>query len=80
VSYGALLSLYRANFSGIGHFGAENIARTLKGTKLRDLPQVFGDTPSIVINLATADRIGYLTPFDILLAADEIFTTIRGAN
>lgn len=77
VENGALLSLYRANFSGVGSFGAETIAKTFKGTALRELPQIFGDTPSIVINLEVADRIGYKTPFDILLAADEIFTSIK---
>ncbi|MEI7025494.1 ABC transporter substrate-binding protein [Paenibacillus sp. y28] len=77
VARGALLSLYRANFSGIGYFGAENMVQALNGTPLRKLPQIFGDTPSIVMNLEVANRIGYKTPFDILLAADEIYTSIK---
>lgn len=77
VKHGALLSLYRASFKGIGRFGAENIVQVLQGIAPRDLPQVYGDTPSIVINLAVAEKIGYQTPFDILLVADEVFLDIE---
>jgi ABC-type uncharacterized transport system substrate-binding protein len=78
VQYGALLSLYRANFNGIGRFGAENIVRLFGTTPLRKLPQVYGDTPSIVLNLEVADLIKYKIPFDILLVADKIYTKIEG--
>lgn len=74
VKNGALLSVYRADFSGVGMFGAEAIARVLNGAKPRSLPQVFVNTPNIVINLDVADKIGYAPPFDVLLAADEIYT------
>jgi ABC-type uncharacterized transport system substrate-binding protein len=76
VKYGALLSLARPNFDGVGLFGADTIAKVLNGTSPRELPQVYGDTPSIVLNLEVADLIGYQIPFDILLAADEIVPEI----
>lgn len=76
VKHGALLSLARPNFDGVGLFGADTIAKVLNGTSPRELPQVYGDTPSIVLNLEVADLIGYQIPFDILLAADEIVPNI----
>jgi len=50
--------------------------KVLNGVSPRELPQVYGDTPSIVLNLEVADLIGYQIPFDILLAADEIVPDI----
>lgn len=78
VKYGALLSLYRASYMGIGRFGANNIADVLKGKKPRELVQNYGDTPSIVLNMKVANKIGYKPPFQILLSADEIFQEIEG--
>lgn len=78
VQHGALLSLYRADFNGIGRFGADNITKVLKGAKPRELSQIYGDTPSIVLNFKVAERIGYKIPFEILLSADEIYHTIEG--
>ena len=76
VTHGALLSLARPNFDGVGLFGADTIAKVLNGASPRELPQVYGDTPSIVLNLEVAELIGYQIPFDILLAADEIVPAI----
>ncbi|MFD2673207.1 ABC transporter substrate-binding protein [Marinicrinis sediminis] len=78
VEYGALMSLYRADFDGIGYFGADTISQVLRGAKPRELSQIYGDTPSIVLNLESANRIGYRIPFDILLVADQIFANIEG--
>ncbi len=74
VKNGALLSVYRADFSGVGLFGADAITRVLSGANPGSLPQVFVNTPNIVLNLEVADMIGYTPPFDILLIADEIYT------
>lgn len=76
VKHGALMSLYRADFSGIGRFGADTIMKVLQGESPRYLPQIYGDTPSIVINLKAAELVGYQVPFEILLVADEIFLDI----
>src|SRR5690606_38633895 len=77
VEYGALLSLSRSNFDGLGMFGADTIAKVLNGSSPRELPQVYGDTPRIVINLEVADQIGYQIPFEILLASDDIIPTLK---
>lgn len=73
VRHGALLSLYRADFIGVGRFGADQIGRVLNGEQPRNLSQVYGDTPSIVLNMEAADRTGYNPPFEILLIADELY-------
>lgn len=80
VIHGALMSLARADFSGVGYFGAQNISEFFHGALPRELPQIYGDTPSIVINLEVAEIIDYQVPFEILLAADEIFLDIQGLN
>ncbi|WP_432666857.1 ABC transporter substrate binding protein [Wukongibacter baidiensis] len=79
VENGALVSLYRSDYNGIGIFGATNISKVLNGTLPRELPQIYGDTPNIVINMEVADMIEYKVPFEILLSADKIFNSI-GVN
>lgn len=78
VSKGALMSVYRFNYDEIGFFGSDRLIRILKGTVPRELAQNFGETPSIFLNLAVAERIEYKIPFDILLISDRIFTVIEG--
>jgi len=73
VAGGALISVARADFSGIGSFGAETIVRILNGESANSLPQVFQNTPHIALNLDTAKKVGYRPSFEILLVADEIY-------
>ncbi len=77
VRNGALMSIARANFLGIGRFGADKIARIFNGSLSGELSQVFEDTPNIAINMEAADKIGYRPTFEILLVADEIYTSIE---
>ncbi|MGI5912275.1 MAG: ABC transporter substrate-binding protein [Syntrophomonadaceae bacterium] len=77
VMAGALLSVARADFSGVGEFGASNMIQILQGTSPRELPQVFENVPHIALNLEVARRIGYKVPFEILLVADEIYQSIN---
>ena len=76
VMSGALISVARADFSGIGLFGAETIVCLLKGQSARELPQVFENVPHIALNLEIARKIGFKPPFEILLVADEIFQRV----
>lgn len=78
VERGALMSVARVDFLGIGQFGAGTLAGVMNGTKPRALPQVYFDTPTIAWNLETARRIGHRVPFQGLLAADQIYTRIGG--
>lgn len=73
VKHGALLSVHRRDFSGVGRFGAEAIDSVFKGVSPRSLSQIYGDTPMIAINLKVAEKIGYQVPFEVLLVSDEIF-------
>ena len=77
VRRGALLSVARADFAGIGRFGASVISRIFHGEKPRSLPQVYENPPNIVMNLAVAGRIGYTPHFEIYLVADEVFQEIE---
>jgi len=76
VMAGALISVARADFSGVGEFGANNMIKILKGTSPRKLSQVFENIPHIALNLEVARKIGYKPPFEILLVADEIYQVI----
>lgn len=73
VRSGALLSVARADFSGVGSFGAEQIVNVLRRQPVGTLPQVYADAPAIAINMAAAKKIGYKPPFDILLVADKVY-------
>jgi ABC-type uncharacterized transport system substrate-binding protein len=76
VSRGALLSLARADFFGMGQFGAEQLAKLLNGASADTLPQLYSDTPTIALNFQVAKQIGYKPPFEILLVSDKVFLTI----
>lgn len=73
VKAGLLMSLARANYTYVGLFHAETIARIFNGAKPRHLSQVWIDPAKIALNLETARVIGFDPPIDILLAADEVY-------
>ena len=76
VSRGALLSIARADFAGVGQFGAEQMAKLLNGAKADALPQIYSDTPTIALNLQVSKQIGWKPTFEILLVSDKIFLTV----
>lgn len=73
VKQGILMSLAQADYSYVGLFYAETIARILNGAKPRELNQIWSDPAKIVLNLRTSRLIGFDPPVDILLAADEVY-------
>lgn len=73
VKHGLLLSLAQADYSYVGLFYAETMARIFNGAKARELSQVWIDPAKIALNLQTARVIGFDPPVDILLAADEVY-------
>ena len=77
VKNGALLSVSRADFVGLGKFGAYTMTQVFHGIPLRQLPQIFENTPSIVLNLEVAEKVHYNPPFEVLLVADEIYPKIE---
>jgi ABC-type uncharacterized transport system substrate-binding protein len=80
VKYGVLMSVAQGNFSYVGQFHAETIARVFNGAKPRDLEQRWSTPPKIAINLDTARKIGFEPPVDLMLSADEVYEeTVGGA-
>ncbi len=74
---GALLSLARVDFKGVGRFNAEAMARALNGVPLSKIPQIYENSPNIIMNLEVATRIGFRPRFELLLVADELIAKIR---
>jgi ABC-type uncharacterized transport system substrate-binding protein len=72
VPNGALMSLARQNFSGVGRFNARAMVRILKGESPGKIPQIYESSPNIIMNLDVAKAIGYRPRFDLLLGADQI--------
>lgn len=75
VKKGMLMSLSQADYSYVGLFYAETIARIFNGALPRRLSQIWIDPAEIALNLETARIIGFDPPMDILLAADEVYET-----
>lgn len=72
VARGALMSLARQNFSEVGNFNAHTIIRILKGEEPSTIPQIYENSPNIIINLDTAKLINYRPRFELLLGADQV--------
>jgi ABC-type uncharacterized transport system substrate-binding protein len=73
VKYGVLMSMAVTDFSYVGNFYAEKIAKIFNGAKPRELNQIFTSPTTIAINLDVAGKLGFDLPIDILGAADEIY-------
>ncbi|GJD65557.1 ABC transporter substrate-binding protein [Methylobacterium frigidaeris] len=72
VRAGVLMSVAQSNYLYVGRFHAETIARIFNGARPRSLPQIWQAPAQIALNYTTAKAIGYVPPFDILVASDEI--------
>jgi ABC-type uncharacterized transport system substrate-binding protein len=48
------------------------MVRILKGELPSKIPQIYENSPNIIINLDVAKQIGYRPRFDLLLGADQI--------
>jgi ABC-type uncharacterized transport system substrate-binding protein len=77
VKRGVLMSMAQGNYRYVGYFHAENIARIFNGAQPRLLSQVWLVPAKIALNLKTAELVGYDPSVDILLACDEIYSTIE---
>ncbi len=77
VQQGFLFSISRPGFKPAGLFLSATIAQILNGAKPRQLKQLFEETPSIAINLKTAEIVGLYLYADILAAADTIYREIK---
>ena len=60
-----------------GRFVADAMKQIMKGTKPRDIPQVFHETPDIYLNMKTAEVIGFHMNAYLLAAADQLYWRIE---
>jgi ABC-type uncharacterized transport system substrate-binding protein len=77
VRRGAMLSIARLDTEDMGLYYAETIAKILNGILPRKINQIFEQDKRIVINIKTAELIGYDIPQVIIDAADKIYERIE---
>ncbi|MDM8539007.1 ABC transporter substrate binding protein, partial [Desulfobacterales bacterium HSG17] len=76
VRHGVLMSIALAGYKQAGMFYARTIAKIFNGAKPRSLTQKWVEPPRIDLNLKTARINGFDLEFDILSAADELYSDI----
>ena len=72
---GVLLGLSEANTSEVGQFEAQVLRQIVDGVKPRAINQVYRPQPTLVVNLATAKRIGWHIPFELLSSISQVYKT-----
>jgi ABC-type uncharacterized transport system substrate-binding protein len=77
VRLGALMSVVRGEYVGLGLFGANQMIKLLGGASADSLPQIYANPPNIALNLEVAKKIGYKPSVEIMTAADKVFQTIE---
>lgn len=77
VERGVLLSISRESFVSVGRYHAEIMARVFNGAKPRELDQVFMDPKTIVVNIKTAEIIGYIIPPAFLKVTDKVYNGVH---
>lgn len=77
VQQGFLFSISQPSFKPAGLFLSATIAQIFNGARPRQLKQLFEESPSIAINLKTAEIVGLYLYADILAAADTIYRDIK---
>ncbi len=80
VRRGVLFGTAYRDTNAVGRFHAQAIARILNGEKPRDIPQVFENGQTIVVNREVARRIGFSLPPGLVKIADDVYDTIEGEN
>ena len=73
VRNGVLLSVSRGGFQAVGEYHARIMAKIFNGAHPGSLNQIFEDPLKIVINLKTAEAIGFKIPRGLMKVADEIY-------
>ena len=76
VSRGIMLGAGQENFESYGLFEADVLRRIIVDNELpRSISQVFVQQNRLSINLRTALQIGWQVPFEVLVSAEEVYTT-----
>jgi len=74
VQWGMFMSVTDADDEGAGEFYADTLGKALTENSLKEINQVYNVPPKIIFNLEAAKKMGYDVDFDMLLAADEVYT------
>ncbi|MGE4267241.1 MAG: ABC transporter substrate binding protein [Deferribacterales bacterium] len=77
VAAGILMSVSQAGFSHAGAFHADVIAQIFHGKKPGSIPMIWNAPALIALNIATAEKIRWNPPFEILKAADRLYDSIK---
>jgi ABC-type uncharacterized transport system substrate-binding protein len=77
VKHGVLFSMSTIQGKQVGAFHAEKMVKILKGEMPGNLEQKFSPTPSIAINLETANMINFEVPIELLRLAEEVYYEIH---
>jgi ABC-type uncharacterized transport system substrate-binding protein len=80
VKGGILLSLSSSGTIRSGIYTATKIAKVFGGLKPRALPQRFESITSLAVNLATAEKIGFRVPVDVIINSDEVYSSRDGSG
>ena len=71
-----MLGAGQENFESYGLFEADVLRRIIVDNELpRSISQVFVQQNRLSINLRTALQIGWQVPFEVLVSAEEVYTT-----
>ncbi|PKK88180.1 MAG: hypothetical protein CVV64_19950 [Candidatus Wallbacteria bacterium HGW-Wallbacteria-1] len=73
VSKGVLFSIGRRDSAETGIFNARVAAEILLGSKPSEINMIHNPSPSLVINMGTAEKIGFKVPHSLIQAADQVF-------
>ena len=73
VRQGALIGLSEASTSEVGLFEAQVLRQIADGVQPRKINQIYHPQPTLVVNLATARRIGWHIPFELLSSVSEVY-------
>ena len=73
VKNGGLIYLSFFDYEGYGRYAAKVMSNIFHGQKAGDQPCIFTSTSSIVLNLTTADKIGFDTNMALLRSTNRIY-------
>lgn len=80
VAYGMLLSLSDSDMTEAGAFEAKVVEQIYNGKKPHEISQYYYAPLNLALNLQTAKTIGWKPNFEMLIAVDKIFQTIKTAT
>jgi ABC-type uncharacterized transport system substrate-binding protein len=73
VKNGALMSIGKSTFDGIGDYSTDIIIRALNGEKLGEMNQVYTEIQSLAYNVTVGEEIGFKPSIEMLMYCNEIF-------